>query len=303
VASVFKRLLAGLPGGILGSLTLFDALVAIHSQLTGDPEFTKTKQTKLRARLVALAIGGVKSRLRRDLICAVFGLLCLIGRTAEISPREDKHGRPLPTTDLMGYNALGIIFGPLLIGDLINYSMGLANPSAGLVLIPLTPPDIRRENRKSRVLEDPGALTVDKIHVANSIAEMLITHWREVVKHMRSLGVLRTHIDGRMVSADPCRRTSGLRPSASEPFVMRKPAGWTCHQLPVASCDRAESPTPPSPSPARMFIAIFSQDLANHKTSKNANEKRKSGGIPTNTHRTSSETKWCPVSAQKPGYC
>ncbi|KAK5663119.1 hypothetical protein OQA88_6536 [Cercophora sp. LCS_1] len=185
VASTFKRLLAGLPGGILGSLSLFDAMVAIHSQLKGNPEFTRTKQTKLRGRLIALAIGTVRSQFRRELICAVFGLLCLIGRTAEKAPREDEHGRPLPTADLMGYNSLGIVFGPLLINDLINsYTMKLADPGAGLVLFPVTPPRTRKEKQKAKVTEEDSRIqSVDKIHVANAIAEMLITHWREVVKH------------------------------------------------------------------------------------------------------------------------
>lgn len=149
IASAFKRFLAGLPGGILGSLSLFDALVAIHSQLQGDPEWHRTKESKLRARLIALAIGTVKSQYQRELICAVFGLLCLVGRFAENAPREDDSGRPLPTGDLMGYNALGIIFGPLLVGDMINnYSMKVADPSAGLVLLPVSPPRSRKERHK-----------------------------------------------------------------------------------------------------------------------------------------------------------
>src|SRR4029434_1098691 len=35
VASTFKRLLSGLPGGILGSVALFDAFVAIQDKLSG----------------------------------------------------------------------------------------------------------------------------------------------------------------------------------------------------------------------------------------------------------------------------
>ncbi|KAK0635416.1 hypothetical protein B0T17DRAFT_550153, partial [Bombardia bombarda] len=247
VASTFKRLLAGLPGGILGSLGLFDALVGIHSQLRGDPEFTRTKQTKLRARLIALAIGAVGSQFRRELICAVFGLLCLIGRTAEKAPREDEHGRPLPTGDLMGYSALGIVFGPLLVGDLINcYAMRLAHPEGGLVLFPVTPPagmGAGCGGGMGTLVTGGGGgsrtLTVDKIHVANRIAEMVITHWREVVKHMRSLEVLRMStgalgggggggggLESRGQSLVDPYPAMMLRPSVSESFVIRKPAEW-----------------------------------------------------------------------------
>ncbi|KAK3326521.1 hypothetical protein B0H66DRAFT_617555 [Apodospora peruviana] len=289
VASTFKRLLSGLPGGILGSLLLFDALVAIHSQLKGDPELTRTKQTKLRARLIALAIGSVKSQFRRELICAVFGLLSLIGRTAEMAPREDEHGRPLPTADLMGYNALGIVFGPLLVGDLLNsHTMRLAeHPSAELVLFPVTPPNQKVKRRRSKgavvvqqqQLADEAAgrqnsLAVDKIHVANSITEMLVTHWREVVRHMRNLEVLRTTSGGtdgnsgllpssteEQKATTPRRNSGSLRPSASESFVMRRPAEWSAGSRPSPSVlpppsrhVMVESPVPPSPTPeAREF--------------------------------------------------
>lgn len=260
VASAFKRLLAGLPGGILGSLPLFDALVAIHSQLKGDAEHPRTKQTKLRARLIALAVRTVRSQFRRELICAVFGLLCLVGRAAERTPREDEHGRPLPTADLMGYNALGIVFGPLLVGDLINvYTMRLADPRAGLVLFPVTPPHMKTEKRKNKVSdeEDPRMLSVDKIHVANAITEMMITHWRDVVKHMKDLRVLRLSPGEPVAGEEQRTQNPGLRPSASESFIMRKPAEWICRQPPAASTppDMSRSPAPPSPTlDTRMFI-------------------------------------------------
>ncbi|KAK3995612.1 hypothetical protein QBC44DRAFT_305194 [Cladorrhinum sp. PSN332] len=252
VASTFKRLLAGLPGGILGSLSLFDALVAIHSQLKGDPEYPRTKQTKLRARLIALAVGTVRSQFRRELISAVFGLLCLIGRTAEKTPREDDQGRPLPTADLMGYNALGIVFGPLLVGDMINtYTMKLANPNSGLVLFPVTPPNAKKERRKSKAFDEghPRALSVDKIHVANGIAEMLIIHWREVVKHMKSLEVLKTSRDGPGTLERRGSQKPGLRPSASESFVIKKPAEWSSVGNTSSSFRPGDSPVPPSPTP------------------------------------------------------
>ncbi|ORY71903.1 uncharacterized protein BCR38DRAFT_329728, partial [Pseudomassariella vexata] len=250
VASTFKRLLAGLPGGILGSLALFDALVAIHSQLDTDPEVTKTRETKLRARLIALAIGTVELQHQRELICAVFGLLCFIGRVAENAPREDDTGRPLPTADLMGYSSLGIIFGPLLVGDLINtYKMKIANPTAGLVLLPVTPPRSKKQ-KKSRTprLEAPALITVDKIHVANNITEMLITHWREVVRQLRSLNALRTQRDV-MYSGQKNRRGE-LRSSASDSFSMRKPPDWSAPRPSTRRKEGSSSPIAVSPTPS-----------------------------------------------------
>jgi hypothetical protein len=246
VASAFKRFLVGLPGGVLGSLPLFDALVAIQGQLHGDAEFTRTKQSKVRARLIALAISTLQSHYRRELICAVFGLLSMIGRAAETAPREDDRGRPLPTTDLMGYSALGIVFGPLLIGDYLdNYSMHLANPTGGLVVLPVSPPKSRKERKKKQrpYTEEPISFIsqVDKIKVANSITEMLITHWREVARHMRSIASLKTPESPQALeTARPY-----LRPSVSEGFSLRKPPDWDLIKpVSVSRHDNTGSPTP-----------------------------------------------------------
>ncbi|KPM40770.1 hypothetical protein AK830_g5774 [Neonectria ditissima] len=225
VASTFKRLLSVLPGGILGSLSIFDALVAIHSQLHGDPEFPRTKQTKVRARLIALAIATIESQFRRELICAVFGLLSLIGRVAEVAPREDDGGRPLPTGDLMGYSALGIVFGPLLLGNLLeNYSTALPTPGSGLLHSPLSPPKPRRDRRKSKATGTRSATTptLNKILVANDITEMLIVNWRDIVRQMKSLGMRYLREPSSLTSL----RSDSLHQSTSEPFIIRKPADW-----------------------------------------------------------------------------
>lgn len=238
VASVFKRLLGALPGGILGSLTLFDALVAIYSQLHAEPEFNRTRQTKLRARLIALAIGTLQSQFQRELICAVFGLLSLIGRQAEIAPHEDEQGRPLPTSDLMGYNALGIIFGPLLVGDLLDsYTMKLAHPPTGLLVFPLMPTKLKEERAESAVATE-GPPPVDKIRVVNDITEMLITHWREVVRHLGSLSALAGK--GRPKEDEKDEQVQ-LQHSTSEPFIKNR-LRWDIDAVPRESQDRATSP-------------------------------------------------------------
>lgn len=243
VASTFKRLLSVIPGGILGSLSLFDAFVAIHSQLQGDPEFPRTKHTKVRARLIALAIATVESQFRRELICAVFGLLSLIGRVAEITPREDEEGRPLPTGDLMGYNALGIVFGPLLLGDLLGlYSMKLATPKAGLLVLPLRSPRSRQDRRIRKTLDElQGPPTMDKIFVANSITEMLIVNWRDVVRQMKSLGMNQHH--------EP-RTVSPRGDTQENNFIIKKPQGWDREWRDQVGDEitRETSPEPPTPT-------------------------------------------------------
>ncbi|KAI0903070.1 hypothetical protein F4823DRAFT_629708 [Ustulina deusta] len=255
IASTFKRFLAGLPGGILGSLSLFDALVAIHSQLQGHAELHRTKESKVRARLIALAIGTVQSQYQRELICAVFGLLCLIGRIAENAPREDESGHPLPTTDLMGYNALGIVFGPLLIGDMIDdYSMKVADPSAGLVLLPVEPPRSRKERHKQKYKHNHQPKSRHKHakkhrhaekHAPTKapITEMLIIHWREVVRQIRSTGALKT---GRNASSLLQRQESvqnNMSSSRSENLSLKNPPHLD------HACPRSVSPSTISPTP------------------------------------------------------
>ncbi|KAI0024524.1 hypothetical protein F4780DRAFT_606550 [Xylariomycetidae sp. FL0641] len=261
VASAFKKLLAGLPGGILGSLSLFDALVAIHSQLQGAPETKQTKETKLRARLIAWAVGTVPSQYQRQLICAVLGILCLIGRAAEHARREDDAGHPLPTGDLMGYNALGIIFGPLLINDLINsYNMKIADPANGLVLLPVTPPRSRKERHKekhkhknrhkkdqSQSSHNTTALVVDKMHIANGIAEMLITHWREVVRHMKELGSVRAKRETEHMELRD--NINATKPSTSDLFTLKKPPDWDAPVPPASAGSKSTSPENASPTP------------------------------------------------------
>ncbi|KAF7909671.1 uncharacterized protein EAF01_003389 [Botrytis porri] len=246
VASAFKRFLSGIPGGILGSLPLFDALVSIQTHLRGDPEMTRTKLSKVRARLIALSISTLRSTYRRELICAVLGLLCMVGRAAETARREDDRGRPLPTSDLMGYKPLGIVFGPLLVGDLLdNYNIRLANGHGSLVLTPLSPPKTKKERKKHKSAEEGVTFNnlVDKIKVAGEIMEMLITHWRDVVRHMKNLEAL-TVVEGSKIMGIRGRKPPILRPSMSESFSLRRPPDWT-YDKPNRNADRSQSPTPP----------------------------------------------------------
>ena len=245
VASAFKKFISGLPGGILGTLSLFDAFISIQSQLNSAPELTRTKQSKIRARLIALAIATLRSQYRRELICAVFGLLSMIGRAAEVAPRENERGQPLPTSDLMGYGPLGIVFGPLLVGDLLEkYTMLIPSPIGGLVLLPISQPKSRKERNKKKSSEDCPAFNVlvDKIKVANSITEMLITHWRDVIRHMKNMTALRIVRSYKSLEA-ATRKQPFLRPSASESFALRKPPDWDNEKCPK-HIERCESPTP-----------------------------------------------------------
>lgn len=183
---------------------------------------------------------------RRDLICSVFGLLSMIGRAAETARREDEEGRPLPTSDLMGYAPLGIVFGPLLVGDMLdNYTLRLANPHGGLVLLPVSPPKPRKDrHKKSRTSDNCNAFNqhVDKLKIANGVTEMLITHWRDVVRMLKDLKVVGAlGINRPLVVHNSKKQT--LRPSASEPFILRKPPNWDGKMI------QPSGPVSPTPAP------------------------------------------------------
>lgn len=175
VASTFKKFLSTMPGGILGSLKVFDVFIAIHSQVRTDPKH----EHATRARLIALAVGTVQSHLRRELICAVFGLLSFLGNAAENATKTDENGKVTGSSNLMNYEALGIVFGPLLVGDLLSSQTAkLSDPSQGVVLFPATPPMSKGEKQR-KLVEDQlkaQALAVDKVWVANQVAIMILKH-------------------------------------------------------------------------------------------------------------------------------
>jgi hypothetical protein len=92
----------------------------------------------------------------------------------------------------MGYAALGIIFGPLLMGDLLDsYTMRVADTHGPLVLFPVSPPKNHKEKHshararsRSKVYlrtnmsihkkSNSFVSQVDKMKVANEITEMYV---------------------------------------------------------------------------------------------------------------------------------
>ncbi|OBT77414.1 hypothetical protein VF21_04276 [Pseudogymnoascus sp. 05NY08] len=262
VASTFKKFLSGLPGGILGKVWLFEALVAIHDQMGVAPDVVKTRQTKVRPRMIASAIASHPSRFQRDLICAVFGLLSMIGRASETARREDADGRPLPTNELMGYGPLGTVFGPLLVGDLIYE----CNPHRGEVMIEISQgrslPKKKSRHRKPKTVEEillETKVASDRLKVANGVAEMLITHWRDVVKHMKNLrnvgsSVFQQYLKDQERGHEPGKGKHPLLQSSTSEYVLRRPPDWGSVDRDQSNDfgERSRSPTPPSRNQLRV---------------------------------------------------
>lgn len=249
MASVFKKLLSGLPGGIIGNIWLFEALVSIQFQLGIDPELMKTKQSKIRARLIACAILSHPSRFQRDLICAVFGLLCVIGRASETALREDNNGRPLPTHGMMGYSSLGTIFGPLLLGDLIeeyDTDHGEFNLQKPESLQGNVSPKRKQRHKRVKSVEESLAeskFASEKLKIANRVAEMLITHWRDVVRHMKSMGSQTAFVNQQHNTQGIATRKPRLRSSASESISLRQPPDWEQEDATTRLIENNETPT------------------------------------------------------------
>lgn len=245
VASTFKRFLSRLPEGILGSSTLFDVLVSIHSQLDGPSELSSADRAKVRARLIALAIETIKSKSRRHVICAVFGLLNMVGRITELSHEEHRHGRPLPSEHkLMDYSGLGVCIGPLLLGGPPAES---APSTSGLLPFSLPPKWHRRQ--MLNVTKDPNAelLRVKYFMTAAIVSEMLITHWRDVVYELNDLNNHARH-DLESIRLD----YSDMPPFSSDPYIGSLLVGSDAltGADPGARVDRVGSPEPRAPTRA-----------------------------------------------------
>ncbi|KAL9051228.1 MAG: hypothetical protein Q9162_006155 [Coniocarpon cinnabarinum] len=121
VASVFKKFLWDLPGGILGSKCLFDVLQNISTFSFQGRE--QREWHTVRPRLVALAFLSIRSSRRIALCCAVFGLLASIKHEesyVQNEPPGSFHKRQSPSQEYMSSRALAVVFAPILLGKLCD---------------------------------------------------------------------------------------------------------------------------------------------------------------------------------------
>lgn len=194
VASFFKRVLIDLPGGLLGSVELFEALRNVTMNFAHDPELPKPDVASLKANFVALAILSVASDYRLYLIQAVLGLVSYIGHEAEklqvetASADEDQ-----ASSELMSYRSLGVVMGPLLLGNLTDSAVH--GSSEGLSGAPRTSLELdsakkfRKHKRKHSDLKlDQNATLaafVDRANRTAIVMQQLISMWPDVVKQLR----------------------------------------------------------------------------------------------------------------------
>ena len=198
VASVFKKILIGLPGGLLGSLELFEAFRDILHHLDFDRDMPDPDRTTLRARLIALAIMSITSTYRVYLIQAVLGLVAYFASEAERAQAEISimDGQEQPSqanSELMGYQSFGVVLGPLLLGDLTNKIDISSRESQEDATVPLTDTakKIKKQKRTTVLnkLEKDANLTaqVDRANLTAGIMHLLLLNWKDVVKQLQHI--------------------------------------------------------------------------------------------------------------------
>ena len=244
---MLKKILLGLPGGLLGSLSLFKAICGIDTKIQRSQEQSESDFIALKARLIALAISCVTSDHRFSLICAILGLAALIGHESEKAARKrpNDHG---PSSELMGYRALGVVLGPLLLGDAVNDAFGSETLAEQRVQIADSPRKSRKQKRESVVEQKLGqneALLahVEKAKITAKVGEMLISMWKDVVKQLRDLAVNGT--SGSQRSVDGQRLASGRSKftlSSSEDSFIRGAQPSDVFVGPSESAKRARLP-------------------------------------------------------------
>lgn len=170
-ASVFKSLIAGLPGGILGSPALYHALVDIyHARLTREQvrPFKGTiggasSTASAGAKLISLAILALTSPMQLDFICAVLGLCHLLIHETQRAADLKRQGLGISLSRFrfvygaLDQDRLAYILGPLL------------------------------TNGWSDAEDDPVGVINREIE-SRQVATLLISYWPFVVRQLRGWG-------------------------------------------------------------------------------------------------------------------
>ncbi|KAL6233381.1 hypothetical protein BDW75DRAFT_232044 [Aspergillus navahoensis] len=197
VAYAFRALLAGLPGGILGSVQLWRVLVNIYHgrislqsvQRTGSCLAGLSAEDYAKVRAISLAIVALTSSMQLNLICGVFGLCSLLlhetERMLEIERRQRRANRRIASgADKLSLERFAVTLGPLLI-----------------------------EPRGQG--DDPGALHMrpDEIE-SQRVVTLLIGNWRSISRLLRIWE--RRGLEGRAQAQAQARATSGESEKAVE---------------------------------------------------------------------------------------
>ena len=198
VASAFKKFLKDVPGGILGSLSLFTSLRELERLPFGlftDPDGIKEQRNKL----VALAFLSVPCTRRIAIITCTFGTLACLKKDV---PKEPGSGMAaLPDTGSNGHQimtseTLATVFAPLLLGDLTEEID--PNRTFPAFLTPRAPKETPRKSysplkhpRRYFSRSDGQMGEMEKINMrinkAKPVIEFLLQDWTDIVKEMNAM--------------------------------------------------------------------------------------------------------------------
>ena len=197
VAHLFRKLLHGLPGGLLGSPSVFQALYNIQRFVYPDPSLSDKISRKVKPRMIALALSSVNLHFRIALICAVFGLLRAINLASEEQEAETTVKGPHEMFAQIKEDALGIVFGPLLLGDKSDHILtDDSEVRSGLLVLPTAvnpaaaAQAVSRGKNKSRMDLGYGKKQLERTRRAAMVCQMLIDHWEDVCHQMKRIDTL-----------------------------------------------------------------------------------------------------------------
>lgn len=197
VAALFTKIIRGLPGGLLGSTSLFNALSSIEakfrtsekaSEQAGKPTLVRvvpkgSKDRSSQAKLTALAIHSINCAYRKALVIGFLGLAASIGYETEMAFADAL----VDTSELMTYHSLGVVLGPVLVGD----RMFVIDPAAWpkVQVTDEASNDSDHHQSVSSKLHVPAGVNDLKDHAMGTatVMEMLITIWRDVVTELRRI--------------------------------------------------------------------------------------------------------------------
>ena len=194
VASFFKRVLIDLPGGLLGSVELFEALCNVTTNCGHDFELSESDLASLKAKMIALAISSVASDYRLYLIQAVLGLVSYLGHEAEKLQAETASAdEDQASSELMNYRSLGVVLGPLLLGNLTDRAVhGSGEGHSGDPRTSLETDSAKRFRKHKRKHSDMKldqsatlAAFVDRANRTAIVMQQLLSMWPDVVKQLR----------------------------------------------------------------------------------------------------------------------
>jgi hypothetical protein len=195
VSHLFRKLLHGLPGGLLGSPAVFQALYNIHRFVYPDPSLDDKLTYRVKPRMIALAISSINLHFRIALLCAVFGLLRAINLASQ-QETTTKVKDPHELFTQMKEDALGIVFGPLLLGDKSEHILtDDAEDRGGLLVLPQVDPVLKGHKRgKARDKLDPtyNKKQLEKTRRAAMVCQMLIDNWEDICYQLKRINTLKT---------------------------------------------------------------------------------------------------------------